>query len=82
MFTMIYLTIIATLDFFNQKRSMYKCVGWINKTTEEKEASREEYDAHILAKEQCREGIIKVCCNNRYYKLHVGTLTCFTTKEN
>lgn len=49
------------------------CVGWTNKTTEEKEASREEYDVHILAKEQCREekskdsakgrkGIIKVCC--------------------
>lgn len=62
------------IGFFQPKKDQCTlCVGWINKTTEEKEVSREEYDAHILAKEQCREekskdsakgreGIIKVCC--------------------
>ncbi|KAL4092254.1 hypothetical protein QTP88_026788 [Uroleucon formosanum] len=56
--------------------NMY-CVGWTNKTTEEKEASREEYDVHILAKEQCREekskdsakgrkGIIKISSRDGY----------------
>lgn len=62
------------IGFFQPKKDQCTiCVGWIYKTTEEKEANREEYDAHILAKEQCREekskdsakgreGIIKVCC--------------------
>lgn len=84
------------IGFFQPKKYQFTiCVGWTNKTTEEKEASREEYDTHILAKEQCRKKNLKIQLKEEkeslksvvmiyklYYKLHVGTLTCFTIKEN